>query len=110
MSRSYLDGQQKPPNILTDTVWLIFSNLEYDWISKCEPGEKIRSIYPSGTSIRNIFPPYENYIVEQNGCIDSVLLPPFGFKAFVKSEEWLQTSPTLVAFKPGKYYKTENRS
>lgn len=111
VSRSYLDSQIRPANLLTDAVWLIFSNLDYEWKSTCKAKEEIRSLYPSGTSIRNIFPPNEIYIVGQDGCIDGIVLPPFGFKAFVKSEEWFQTSPTLLAFKPGiSYFSSKNRT
>jgi alpha-1,3-glucan synthase len=81
-------------------VWLIFSNLEYEWKSACNEGQEITSAFPTGTALKNLFPPYEDIVVG-SGCIDGISLPPFGFKAFVKSDEWLKQSPNLLNFSPG---------
>jgi alpha-1,3-glucan synthase len=90
--------------LVTDEAWLIFSNLDYEWKSVCNEGNEILSSFPSGTSLKNIFPPYETIVVgqgSQSTCVGGIVLPPFGFKAFVKAQEWLQPSPTLLSFSPG---------
>ena len=97
-------GQTKPVNLVTDTVWLIFSNLDYEWKSVCNTDEEMATPYLVGDSIRNLFPPYDIYTVSKgikSACIEGIILSPFGFKVFVKASEWVATSPTLLSFKPG---------
>jgi alpha-1,3-glucan synthase len=87
--------------LVTDKAWLIFSNLDYEWKSECNEGKELLSSFPTGTSLRNVFPPYETIVVGQGTCVGGISLPPFGFKAFVNAQEWLQPSPTLLSFSPG---------
>ncbi|PCH41828.1 glycosyltransferase family 5 protein [Wolfiporia cocos MD-104 SS10] len=75
--------------------------------------EGISSPY-TGTTVRNLFYPYENYTLQQSrqsyynnskapwfGCLSSITMPPFGFKAFVPINEWVAPPPALARFLPG---------
>ena len=100
VSRKYLAPQSKPVDLAVDMVWLVYSNLEVQWQGNCSDGE-ILSPFKVGTVIRNLFPPYEVHTETGSACKDGIILPPFGFKAFVEASKWVKTSPVIVKFSPG---------
>ncbi|TFK29967.1 alpha-1,3-glucan synthase [Coprinopsis marcescibilis] len=65
------------------------------------------------TAIQNLFYPYETYNLQQSqitqnndretflGCIPSMEMDPFGFKALVPVNQWTPPTPALTKFFPG---------
>ena len=49
----------------------------------------------------NAISPELDNSTEVNGCLGSMALPPFGFKAFVPRDKWLRPSPVITKFNPG---------
>jgi alpha-1,3-glucan synthase len=66
--------------------------------------------YISGTTIRNLFYPYENITLAKGtapfdtgvaGCIPAITMDPYTFKAFVPVAAWVGPSPMITKFEPG---------
>jgi len=102
-------------------VWLLFHNenrtvtYDFDCGSKNSTSEDgtLLSAFPSGTVVRNLFYPYESYDLEAsaftlgldnstevNGCIPSITLRPWEFKAFVPLGEWETPKPVITKVVP----------
>ena len=67
------------------------------------------STFPSNTTIKNLFYPYEEYVLENSkfgtpirsqGCLGKVTLRPWEFKAFVPREQWEQPKPVITEINP----------
>ena len=98
-------------------VWLIFhnDNKETDYIFDCSSNVTgLIAPFNSGTTVRNLFYPYDEITLEKSpqklkldnstsvdGCLATMTLPAFGFKAFVPVEKWLRPSPVITKFNPG---------
>ncbi|PCH38049.1 glycosyltransferase family 5 protein [Wolfiporia cocos MD-104 SS10] len=115
VSRSVLEGVQNLTGN-SDHIWLLFSNenVTKTWEYPCTSSLWISSPYESGTTVRNLFYPYENFTLQQSGesyyndskapwfgCLSSITMPPFGFKAFVPIDDWVAPPPALTRFLPG---------
>ena len=106
-----LEGQHN------DVVWMLFTNenatktYTYDcydqklWIS---------TPFQAGTTVRNLFAPYETYQLTESaspfyddgkepyrGCLGSVTMDGYGFKALVPEDQWVAPLPALTKFTPG---------
>ena len=84
------------------------------WEYDCKSDNWISSPYMSGTIVRNLFYPYENYTLQDSGssyyangtapwygCLSNVSMDPYSFKALVPSDEWVPPPPQLTNFSPG---------
>ncbi|EJF65933.1 glycoside hydrolase family 13 and glycosyltransferase family 5 protein [Dichomitus squalens] len=115
VSRSPISGVQTLTGN-TDQVWMLYSNenTTKTWEYDCHSSLWISSPYQSGQVVRNLFYPYENYTLAQSGssinnnsqapwfgCMSSVTMDPFGFKALVPITEWVPPPPMLTKFTPG---------
>ncbi|KAK7462698.1 hypothetical protein VKT23_007286 [Stygiomarasmius scandens] len=116
VSRSALDTVQTVGGRSRDQVWLLYTN-ENDtktWNNNCKSGQWIPSPYESGVTVRNLFAPYETYTLEDSsssvnndgqapwvGCLGSVTMAGYGFKAFVPEDQWVAPPPVLTKFVPG---------
>lgn len=100
----------------TDQIWMLYSNENSTrtWAFDCKGPNWIPSPYQSGTTVKNLFAPYETYQLQDSlssffndskapffGCIASVTLEPFGFKALVPVDEWVAPLPAMTKFSPG---------
>ena len=101
---------------LNDTVWFIFTN-ENTTIThsgNCTTSDGIAGPYTSSTPVRNLFYPFENYTLGASdrpfffdgkapffGCLESITLQPYDFKALVPAESWVAPIPALSKFTPG---------
>ena len=47
---------------------------------------------------------------EYNGCLPSLPMTPWGYKAYVPLERWVQPSPTITRFVPGHDYRIRSNS
>ncbi|KAM5531218.1 hypothetical protein V8D89_015136, partial [Ganoderma adspersum] len=115
VSRAPLDGVQT----LTgnkDQIWLLYSNENQTrtWSYDCKGSLWISSPYESEQVVRNLFYPYETYTLAESGsavnndskapwfgCMSSITMDPFGFKALIPIDEWVPPPPMLTKFTPG---------
>ncbi|WVQ83663.1 hypothetical protein IAT38_005806 [Cryptococcus sp. DSM 104549] len=105
---------------LAQSVWLIYTNendtKSYDY--DCKGDDWISSPYQSGTTVRNLFYPYENYTLEDSlsayylddkepwrGCLATLEMEAFMYKALVPTDQWVQQRPTMTKFTPGHDYR-----
>ncbi|KAG2142801.1 uncharacterized protein EDB93DRAFT_1157751 [Suillus bovinus] len=116
VSRAGIPNVQNLTGAHTDQVWLLYSNqnnsqtFSYD----CSGPLWISSPYVGGTMVRNLLSPYENYTLVDSGlsyyndgrgpwygCLQTVDMDTFGFKALVPISEWIPAPPMLTKFLPG---------
>jgi alpha-1,3-glucan synthase len=99
------------------SVWLIYSNEHEKNDLKFDCGEDEGSLlapFDVGTTVKNLFYPYEEAILETsskshyhegsinpNGCLSTLTMPAWGFKAYVPKEKWVGAAPTITRFVPG---------
>jgi alpha-1,3-glucan synthase len=116
VSRAALPSVQNFTGTHADQVYLLYTNENrtVDYTFDCMDNGWITSPYVSGTTIRNLFAPYETYTLQDSrssyfndsnapyrGCLPSVTLEPYSFKVLVPEEMWVGPRPMLTAFTPG---------
>jgi alpha-1,3-glucan synthase len=97
-------------------VWLLYTNMNKSvrYSFACDGPSWISSPYVGGTTVRNLFAPYERYALANSrksffgdghppwtGCLPDVNMEAYGFKALVPESSWLQPQPALTGFSPG---------
>jgi alpha-1,3-glucan synthase len=99
-----------------DTVWLLYTNenttVSYD--GGCVTSSGIAGPYQGNTVVRNLLYPFESYTLGSSnqsflsnggapyfGCIESITMQPYGFKALVPTTNWVAPVPALTEFIPG---------
>lgn len=98
VSRAGLDNVQKLGGQFKDQIWLLYTNENSTktYTFDCKQDGWISSPYVSGTTVRNLFAPYETYALVDSadpffhdnkapftGCLPSITLEGYGFKALV---------------------------
>jgi len=99
-----------------DSVWLLYTN-ENTTIThsgSCTSEDGVAGPYRSDAVVRNLLYPFENYTLGASdrpfffdgkepffGCIESITLQPYDFKALVLAEKWVPPIPALTRFTPG---------
>lgn len=116
VSRAGLPGIQNLTGTFNDQVWVLFTNENSTktWSYDCKQDLWISSPYTSDTVVRNLFPPYETYTLQESlssfnndskapwfGCLGQVTMDPYGFKVLVPQEQWIAHLPTITKFIPG---------
>ncbi|KAI0006163.1 glycoside hydrolase family 13/glycosyltransferase family 5 protein [Russula compacta] len=116
ISRSEISGVQNLTGNTTDQVWMLFTNenTTNTWQFDCNSSSWISSPYVSGTTVRNLVAPFENYTLADSlssfnndgkapyqGCLSGVSMDPYSFKIFVPATEWVPPRPALTKFLPG---------
>ena len=101
---------------LNDTVWFLYTNenTTTSYSGNCTTATGIGGPYQSDTVVRNLLYPFENYTLGASdrpffsngtapffGCIESITLQPYDFKALVPAELWVAPTPALTRFTPG---------
>ena len=105
----------------TQDVWLLFHNqdAETTYLFDCSKNSTgLLAPFNGGTTLRNLLFPYDEIILtsapqklrldkstEVNGCLSSMTLPGWGYKAYVPSDQWLRPSPVITRFSPGHDYR-----
>ncbi|ODN77465.1 hypothetical protein L202_04642 [Cryptococcus amylolentus CBS 6039] len=105
---------------ISQVVWLLYTN-ENDTVpytSDCMGDNWMSSPYQAGVTVRNLFYPYENYTLQNSsdpfydndkypytGCLESVTMDPFMYKALVPQDQWVPQPPTMTKFTPGHDYR-----
>ena len=115
-SRSALAPYQTFNGTNTGQLWLLFANVNQTttWTEDCGGDLWISSPFEGGTTVRNLFHPYENYTLAESlspyysngsapyrGCLSSVTMPPMGFKILVPVDQWVPPIPAVTKFDPG---------
>ncbi|KAF9265419.1 glycoside hydrolase family 13/glycosyltransferase family 5 protein [Marasmius fiardii PR-910] len=116
ISRSGLPDVQTLTGQHNDQVWMLYTNenTTKTWSYDCKGPLWISSPFQSGTTVRNLFSPYEIYMLEDSlssyfndskapwlGCLRSVTMDPYGFKILVPVDQWTSAPPALTNFSPG---------
>jgi alpha-1,3-glucan synthase len=116
ISRSAITDVQTLNGTYNDQIWMLYTNENSTKTSKynCKEDLWISSPYQSGTTVRNLFAPYETYTLEESlssyyndskapyfGCLSEVTMDPYGFKALVPEDQWVAPLPSLTKFTPG---------
>ena len=101
---------------LNDTVWLLYTNENgtITYSGNCTTDSGIKGPYPSDSAVRNLLYPFESYTLGASdrpfyfdgkapffGCIESITMQPYDFKALVPTDSWVAPTPALTKFSPG---------
>ncbi len=120
ISRSGISGVQNLTGTFTDQVWMLYSNENEtkSWEYDCQENLWISSPFQSGTTVRNLFAPFETYTLEDSGsayyadnkapwygCLPNLTMDAYGFKALVPVAQWVAPPLTMTAFNPGHDYR-----
>ncbi|KAJ7774879.1 modular protein with glycoside hydrolase family 13 and glycosyltransferase family 5 domains [Mycena metata] len=117
VSRAAL-GNQKLNGTYTGPVWLLYTNENstQTYANPCTGSDDgwMKAPYTSDVVVRNLFAPYENYTLTASGqsfnndskapyfgCLPSITIEGFGFKALVPTTDWVAPAPALTKFTPG---------
>ncbi|KAG8878121.1 Cell wall alpha-1,3-glucan synthase ags1 [Tulasnella sp. 331] len=97
-------------------VWLIYTNenATKTYAESCTGGSWFPSPYQANVTVRNLFAPFETMTLAPSlkpyyynglppyfGCVESITMDPYSFKAFVPVESWIDPPPALTKFSPG---------
>jgi alpha-1,3-glucan synthase len=97
-------------------VWLVFSNEAEmkDFKFDCESNATaLSSPFPQGTTVKNLLAPYDEHTLKSgprklvfnqsdiNGCLDTLRMESWSFKAYVPKNNWVEPAPTITKFHPG---------
>ena len=98
-------------------VWLLFHNddKEIEYIFDCSSNDTgLLAPFDSGETVKNLFYPYDEVTLGKtpqklkldnstnvDGCLGTMSLPAYGFKAYVPVDKWLRPSPVITKFNPG---------
>ncbi|KAI7774406.1 hypothetical protein LA080_008800 [Diaporthe eres] len=105
-------------------VWLLYHNRNssHTYTFDCTDSDKaLISPFDSGTTVKNLFFPHQsmdlkdspkkltiNGSTEYNGCVDSITLDAFEYRAYVPQKQWVPPPPMLTKFKPGHDYRIQS--
>lgn len=98
-------------------VWLVFHNEDKETTFDFDCTSNTTGLiapFGGGTTVKNLFYPYDTVNLgttpqflqmdnktEVNGCLETMTLPAYGFKAYVPIDKWLRSSPVITKFNPG---------
>lgn len=103
-------------------MWLVYSNLNRTRTYEFECSDNstdlnttaLLSPFPGGTTVRNLFYPYDQHTLENstqflgvngstkpNGCLSSLAMDTYDFRAYVPLQQWVGPRPMITNFSPG---------
>ncbi|CAK47606.1 CAZyme family GH13 [Aspergillus niger] len=111
------DVQDLGSDKANQSVWLVYQNdnktVTYTFNCKSNASALI-SPFDSGTTVKNLFYPFDelklsdspkklhlNGSKEYNGCLDSLTLKAFDYRAYVPKARWVSPGPMITKFTPG---------
>jgi alpha-1,3-glucan synthase len=99
------------------SVWLLYTNMaeEIAYTFDCTDNTTaLLSPYFGGTTVKNLFYPYETYSLQDStmefyangsapffGCLSQIDMVPYSFKALVPEAQWIEMYPVVTSFSPG---------
>jgi alpha-1,3-glucan synthase len=99
------------------SVWLLYTNINVDvaYTFDCtDPNSALLAPYFGGETVKNLFWPYDEYTLGTStkefyangsapffGCLDSIEMKAYSFKALVPKKNWIEMYPVITSFKPG---------
>ncbi|KAL4253159.1 glycosyltransferase group 1 family protein [Abortiporus biennis] len=115
VTRSAIETTQNLTGTNTGQIWMLYSNenATTTWTFDCKGAKWIPSPYEFPVTVRNLFYPYETYVLSESlsvfsnatgtffGCLPSITLEPYGFKALVPQAQWVSPLPAITKFTPG---------
>jgi alpha-1,3-glucan synthase len=115
--RSYFPGVQKEASGSNQTLWLVYQNdnKTETYGGDCKKRDTaLLAPFKSGTKLKNLFYPYDELTVadspgevgvqngtENYGCIKSMKLLPWEYRAYIESDNFVEPGPTVTEFVPG---------
>ncbi|KAE8356280.1 hypothetical protein BDV28DRAFT_127311 [Aspergillus coremiiformis] len=115
--RSYYPGVQKEASVSNQTIWLVYQNdnKTVTYGGDCtNKNTALLAPYKSGTKLKNLFYPYDELTLEDGpgaietknhtevyGCVSSMKLLPWEYRAYVEARSFVQPGPTVTEFLPG---------
>ena len=106
----------------TQPIWLVYSNLNESRTYEFECSNNGTDLnitaliapFDSGTTVKNLFYPFDEHTLEKsartlglngstnpNGCLNSLDMVAYDFKAYVPIDSWIGPQPMLTSFSPG---------
>jgi alpha-1,3-glucan synthase len=101
-------------------VWIVYSNdnKTVNYTFNCQnQTEGLIAPFPAGTTVKNLFYPYDEYTLEPsgahlgfgrpdvsdqpNGCLNSFEMKPWDYRLFVPKEKFVLPRPTITKVVPG---------
>ncbi|TAQ86550.1 hypothetical protein B7494_g5112 [Chlorociboria aeruginascens] len=103
------------------SVWIVYGNenrtITYSF-NCSNSSDALIAPFDTGTVVKNLFYPYDEYTLinstaefgldgsfNMNGCLPTLEMPGWGFKAFVPIAKWVGTTPSITKFSPGHDYR-----
>lgn len=99
------------------SVWLLYTNMNDSvaYTFDCsDPNNALLAPYFGSETVKNLFWPYEEYTLSTSttefynngsapffGCLDSIEMKPYSFKALVPKDKWIEMYPVITSFSPG---------
>lgn len=99
------------------SVWLLYTNMDQEiaYTFDCTDNKTaLLSPYFGGTTVKNLFYPYEEYNLQDStkefflngsapffGCLDQIDMKPYSYKALVPKQNWIEMYPVITKFSPG---------
>lgn len=99
------------------SVWLVYQNTNHtvNYKFDCNDNETaLISPFPTGTTVKNLFYPHDEHTLKDgpvslglegsdkpNGCLDSLKLKGYDFKAYVPKDEFVTPRPMITEISPG---------
>lgn len=110
-------GQGKFAGNGSTPVWLLYTNENKttEYTHDCKADKLwISTPYAAPVTVKNLLYPYDEYTLEDSlesynndsaapwrGCLPSITLEPFAYKAFVPVANWIPQHPAMTSFSPG---------
>ena len=99
------------------SVWLLYTNMNDDiaYVFNCSnPNTALLAPYFGEEIVKSLFWPYEEYTLSTSsiefynngsapffGCLESLQMNGYSFKALVPKSKWIEMYPVITSFSPG---------
>jgi alpha-1,3-glucan synthase len=91
------------------SVWLVYhnENTTISYTFDCtDPKKSFLSAFDKDTTAKNLFYPYDEVTLGSTsgvdtGCLNSITMKPYEFKAYVPKEKFVSAPPMITRFSPG---------
>ncbi|KAF4841864.1 Cell wall alpha-1,3-glucan synthase mok13 [Colletotrichum siamense] len=121
VARDYLSSAQSGKT--SDPVWLVYHNSpnETTYTFDCNSDDAFIAPFDASSKVRNLFGSDDAITLESSsktntftgttkkaGCLSSITMTPFEFRAYVPSTKWKEIAPVVTGFEPGHDYPIDS--